>query len=200
MLSGVRQLPIPIPELHANRVALDLAHSVEQYAARLESDIIQVPLPPATNDSSSIASFDLSYAYYERLDNECNRIYNECSKRIANVTSLAKDIINLYAELGATGSGVDKMIVDFGATEPEKLGLKLDDIANLKGKKERLINEKEKRREKIEYLRQEIEELWDKLGEEPLKRKRFLAQTRGFGLKIIHEVRNIASSPSSDLH
>jgi len=200
MLSWVRQLPILIPESHTNWVVLELARSVEEYAARLESDIIKVPLPPAANDSSSIASFDLSYAYYERLDNECNRIYNEYSKRVANVTSLAKDIINLYAELGATGSGVDKMIVDFGATDPEKLGLKLDDMANLKGKKERLINEKEKRREKIGDLKQEIEELWDKLGVEPLKRKRCLAQTRGFGLKIIHEVRNIASLPFSDLH
>jgi len=177
-----------------------LAHSVEEYAAPLESGIIQVPLPPATNDSSSIASFDLSYAYYERLDNECNRIYNEYSKRVANVTSLAKDIINLYAELGATGSGVDKMIVEFGATDPEKLGLKLDDMDNLKGKKERLINEKEKRREKIEDLKQEIGELWDKLGVEPAVRKRFLAQNRGFGLKIIHEVCKIESSLFSDLH
>lgn len=200
MLFGVRQLPILIPELHTNWVVLELAHSVEEYAARLEPGIIQVPLPPATNDSSSVASFDLSYAYYERLENECSRLHNEYSKRVANVTSLAKDIINLYAELGTTGSGIDKRIVEFGATDPEKLGLKLDDLDNLKGKRERLINEKEKRGEKIEDLKQEIGELWEKLGVEPLERKRFLAQNRGFGLKIIREVRKTASSLVFDLY
>ncbi|RPA99845.1 hypothetical protein L873DRAFT_1789307 [Choiromyces venosus 120613-1] len=189
-LEALRGKQEEVKARHAERynAVRRLAHSVEEYAERLESGIIQVPLPPATNDSSSIASFDLSYAYYERLDNECNRIYNEYTKRVANVTSLAKDIINLYAELGATGSGVDKAIVEFGATEPEKLGLKLDDLDNLKSKKERLINEKEKRQEKIEDLKREIGELWDKLGVEPADRKRFLAQNRGFGLKVIREL------------
>ncbi|CAZ82035.1 unnamed protein product [Tuber melanosporum] len=175
---------------HAERynAIRELARSVEEYADRLESGITQVPLPPATNDSSSIASFDLSHAYYERLENERSRLRKEYTKRLANVTSLAKDIINLYAELGATGSGVDKTIIEFGATNPEKLGLKLDNLNDLIGKKERLVKEKEKRKEKIEDLKQEIGQLWEKLGEEPSEGKRFLAQNRGIGLKVIREL------------
>src|SRR5687768_11867355 len=99
-------------------ITLGLAHSLEQYADRLEPSIIRISLPPATNDSSSIGSFDLSYAYYERLDNECNRVYNEYTKRIASVTSLAKDIINLYAELGVPSTQIDRSIVEFGASDP----------------------------------------------------------------------------------
>ncbi|CUS15485.1 unnamed protein product [Tuber aestivum] len=188
-LEALRGKQEDVKARHAERyeAVRGLARSVEEYASRLESGIIQVPLPPATDDSTSIGAFDLSYAYYERLDSECNRIYNEYTKRVASVTSLAKDIINLYAELGATGSGVDRTIVEFGATDPEKLGLKLDDLDNLKGKKERLVNEKEKRKEKIEDLKREIGELWDKLCVEPSDSKRFLAQNRGFGLKVIRE-------------
>ena len=165
-----------------------LAHSLEQYAERLEPSVIQVPLPPVTNDSSSIASFDLSYAYYERLDNECNRVYNEYSKRVATVTSLSKDIISLYAELGVPNAQTDRSIVEFGAKDPEKLGLKLDDLQRLREKKEKLAGEMERRREKINDLKQEIEGLWEKLGVDPAERKRFLAQHRGHNMKVIRGV------------
>lgn len=126
--------------------------------------------------------------YCERLEAESNRVYQEFTRRVSTVKAIAKDIINLYAELGIPITQVDQPIIDFGTSEPERLGLKREDIEQLRGKKEKLLDEKEKRQEQVEDLKNEIEELWEKLGIEIHEQRTFLAKNRGCDLKTIREV------------
>lgn len=165
-----------------------MAQALEQYASRLESSIIQIPLPPATDDPASIVSFDLSQSYYERLEAEFNRVYQEFTRRTTTVESISKEIIALYTELGIPKSQIDKNIVELGPTQPERLGLMKDDIERLKGKREKLLGEKERRKTQVEDIKSGIAELWQKLGVGAQEQRAFLNQNRGYDLKTIHEV------------
>lgn len=167
---------------------IELAQALEQYASRLESSTIQIPLPPATNDPTSITTFDLSQTYYERLEAEFNRVYQEFTKRVAAVKSISRDIVSLYSELGIPNSQTDQSIIDFGASEPERLGLKKDDIERLRGKKEKLLDEKEKRQAQVEDLKNELGDLWEKLGIESQEQRAFMAQHNGCDSKTIRGV------------
>lgn len=169
----------------------ELSQALEQYASRLEPATLQVTLPPATNDPAAIASLDLSLSYYEKLKEEFTRVYQEFSQRAKTVQSISREIINLYNELGIPKSQIDRNVVEFGTSQPERLGLLNDDLDYLRGKKDVLLAEKEKRNAQIEDLKIEIGELWEKLGVDPQEQKTFLAQRRGYDLKTIREVRLI---------
>jgi len=106
------------------------------------------------------------------------------------VAALAKEIINLYAELGIPKAQLDRSIVEYGAAEPERLGLSKDDIDRLKSKKSKLVDERERRRSKAEGLKRDIQELWIKLGIEENEKKLFLAKHRGCDVRTIQEVRS----------
>lgn len=172
---------------HITDLDIELAHALEQYASRLEPSIIQVPLPPETNDPIS-TPFDLSQSYYKRLEGEFNRVKQVFAKRAATVKSITKDIVSLYGELGLSSSQIDQSIIDFGATEPERLGLTMDDIERLKGKKEKLLAEILKRQTQVNDLKNEIVELWEKLGVETEEQDSFLSQHRGCDPRTIHGV------------
>lgn len=177
----------------------ELVHALETYASRLEPSIVQIPLPPSTNDSATIASFDLSQAYYDRLENEFNRVYEEYTRRASAVESVAKDIINLYAELGIPSAQIDKKITEYGASEPDRLGLAKDDIDRLKLKRTKLVDERDRRRAKAEEYKREIQELWAKLGVDESDKKLFLAQHRGSDMRTIQEVSPPAIRPPPGL-
>lgn len=188
-------LPLIVRRLFRANVRFDitniyseLAQALEKYASQLETSILQITLPPTANDPSPHASLDLSQSYYERLEAEFDRVYQEFTRRVSTVKAIAKDIINLYSELGTQNSQIDQSIIDFGAAEPERLGLKREDIEQLRGKKEMLLDEKDKRQEQIEDLKNEIEELWEKLGIEIHEQRTFLAEHRGCDLKTIRGV------------
>lgn len=149
---------------------------------------MQIALPPITNDSSALADFDLSHNYYEQLEEEFNRVYQEFTRRLSTVEALAKEIINLYAELGIPATQIDRQITEYGATEPQRLGLTKDDIERLKGKKAKLMDERERRRSHAEKVKREIGELWTKLDVEEAEKKMFLAQNRGCDMRTIQEV------------
>jgi len=71
---------------------------------------------------------------------------------------------------------------------PEQLGLHESDISRLQAKRDKLVDEKRNRERKVKELKTTIEGLWDRLGVEELDRKRFLAGTRGCGLRVINEL------------
>jgi protein regulator of cytokinesis 1 len=150
---------------------------------------VQIELPPITNDPATVTSYDLSYDYYERLEQEFNRVYQEFTRRRSTVSSLAKEIITLYAELGVPSAQSDRSIVEYGATEPERLGLTKGDIEQLKSKKAKLMDEKDRRLFKAEELKREINELWTKLCVDEDDKKLFLAQHRGCDMRTIESVR-----------
>lgn len=165
-----------------------MTQELERYALQLEPLTVQITLSPTTNDNSSSASLDLSQSYYELLEAEFDRVYQEFTRRVSTVKAIAKDIVALYTELGVQNSQVDQSIIDFGASEPERLGLKREDIEKLRGKKEKLLDEKERRQEQVEDLKNEIEELWEKLGIEIYEQRTFLAGHRGCSLETVRGV------------
>lgn len=70
---------------------------------------------------------------------------------------------------------------------PEQLGLREHDLGNLKGKRDKLLEEKKGRERKIKELRAAVEALWERFGVENADRQVFLAANRGCGLRTINE-------------
>ncbi|KAF1352887.1 hypothetical protein EJ07DRAFT_135332 [Lizonia empirigonia] len=164
-----------------------LAEALESYASHLESDFVTIKLPPTAPDAVVSPSFDISSAYVSKLDNEFTRVYEEYAKRLNTVQVLCQDIIQLWAELGTPQAQTDSTIVQCYRDAPEQLGLHKEDLAELKAKKDRLIEEKRGRERRVAQLRATIEELWERLSVEPNERKHFLASNRGCGLRTINE-------------
>ena len=132
-------------------------------------------------------NFDLSPSYVTSLDNEFTRVYEEYAKRIEFVRATAEEIVNLWADLGIPQAQTDGSIIKHCRESPEQLGLHESDIGRLQSKKDKLLEEKRSRERKVKELKTMVESLWDRLGVEELDRKRFLAGTRGCGLRVINE-------------
>lgn len=144
-----------------------------------------IPLPPT--DGSCPPTFDLSPSYVTALDNEFTKVYDEYERRITLVTSVSEEIIKLWAELGTPQVQTDSTIVEYYREAPEQLGLHDTDLAALKKKRDRLVDEKRGREKKLNDLRKTVEAFWDKLGIDDSERKAFLKSNRGCGLRQINE-------------
>ncbi|KMU92744.1 hypothetical protein CIHG_10539 [Coccidioides immitis H538.4] len=94
---------------------------------------------------------------------------------------------SLWAELGTPQAQTDPAIVEHHRDSPEQLGLHESDLASLRTKRDKLLNEKKAREGKIKELRTAVEALWGRLGVEESDRKGFLAANRGCGLRTINE-------------
>lgn len=103
------------------------------------------------------------------------------------VSALCDEIIHLWAELGTPQAQTDSSIMKYAHEAPEQLGLHQDDLARLRQRKDRLIEEKRGRERRLKDLRATIEDLWERLGVEEHERKGFLASNRGCGLRTINE-------------
>jgi protein regulator of cytokinesis 1 len=132
-------------------------------------------------------SFDLSASYVNALDKEFTKVYEEYTRRTTLVQTICEEIIKLWAELGTPQAQTDSAIVQNYRDAPEQLGLHESDLASLKSKREKLIEEKKARERKIKDLKSSIESLWDRLGVEEADRKGFLSSNRGCGLRQINE-------------
>ncbi|KAF2995698.1 hypothetical protein E8E13_003518 [Curvularia kusanoi] len=164
-----------------------LAEALESYASHLEPDFIKIQLPPTDPDATIPPTFDVSSSYVTKLDNEFSRIYEEYTKRLGQVQVLCQEIIQLWAELGTPQAQTDAAIVKHHRDTPEQLGLHMEDLAELKTKRERLTEEKRNRERRIAQLRATIEDLWERLSVDPNEQKHFLASNRGCGLRTINE-------------
>ena len=162
-------------------------HALESYSSHLEPSFVRIILPPTLNESSLPPTFDLSPSYLTSLDNEFSRVYEEYTRRVSSVKTLAEDIVNLWAELGTPQAQTEGSIVKYYRDAPEQLGLHEDDIQRLQAKRDRLIEEKRGREQKLKELKGTIESLWDRLGVEEADRKRFVAGNRGCGLRAVNE-------------
>lgn len=164
----------------------ELAEALESYASHLESDFVKVKLPPTEPDATITPTFDVSDGYVTKLDREFTRVYEEYTKRLSQVQLLCQEIIQLWAELGTPQAQTDSSIVKYHRDAPEQLGLHMEDLAELKAKKERLIEEKHGRERRIAQLRSTIEELWERLSVDASEQKHFFASNRGCGLRTIN--------------
>ena len=144
-------------------------------------------LPPTSKNASIPPTFDLSPSYVTSLDHEFTRVYEEYTRRIATVKATSEEVVNLWAELGTPQAQTDSSIVKNYRESPEQLGLHQKDITRLQSRRDKLHEEKRGRERKLKEMRTTMEGLWDRLGIEDMDRKRFLAGTRGCGLRVINE-------------
>ena len=165
----------------------ELVQALESYSSHLESSFIKVTLPPTSENARVSPTFDLSPSYFTALDNEFTRVYDEYNRRLATVKATAEEIVNLWAELGTPQAQTEGSIIKYHREAPEQLGLHQQDIQNLQARRDRLLEEKRARERKLKELKAHVEGLWDRLSVEASDRKRFLAQNRGCGLRVINE-------------
>ncbi|KAI9820980.1 MAG: hypothetical protein M1832_003452 [Thelocarpon impressellum] len=178
-----------IAKLHKERYeqVRKLVQALESYSSHLESNFVRIALPPTTSHASVPPTFDLSPSYLEALDNEFTRVYEEYTRRIATVKAVSEDIIKLWAELGTPQAQTDSAIVKYYRDVPEQLGLHEDDLARLRERREKLVEEKRGRERRLKELKSTVEGLWDRLGIEEPHRRQFLASNRGCGVRVINE-------------
>ena len=153
----------------------------------MESSLVQIPLPPTGSNGSVPPTFNLSPSYVSALDNEFTRIYEEYTRRVSTVRALSEDIIKLWAELGTPQAQTDSAIVKYYRDSPEQLGLHAEDLSRLRGKRDKLVEEKRARERHLKELKEAVEGLWERLGVEMPDRKGFLNGNRGCGLRAINE-------------
>ncbi|KAN0069300.1 Microtubule associated protein (MAP65/ASE1 family) domain containing protein [Elaphomyces granulatus] len=164
-----------------------LVEALESYSSHLDPSFVTIALPPTSPGVSVPPTFDLSPSYVTALDNEFTKVYQEYNRRISLVRVMSEEIIKLWAELGTPQAQTDSFIVKYYKEAPEQLGLHEPDLANLKGKREKLLDEKKNRERRLKELKTAVESLWERLGIEERDRKAFLAANRGCGLRTINE-------------
>ena len=161
--------------------------ALESYSSHLDSSFVTIALPPTSPGLSVPPTFDLSPSYVTALDNEFTKVYEEYNRRISLVRVMSEEIIKLWAELGTPQAQTDSFIVKYYREAPEQLGLHESDLANLKGKREKLLDEKKNRERRLKELKTAVESLWERLGVDERDQKAFLAANRGCGLRTINE-------------
>ncbi|KAI1854552.1 hypothetical protein JX265_007577 [Neoarthrinium moseri] len=178
-----------VTRLHRERFeqVKKLVQALESYSSHLEPSFVRIALPPTGPNQSLPPTFDLSPSYVDKLDDEFTRVYEEYTRRIATVKALSENIIQLWAELGTPQAQTDAGIVKYYRDSPEQLGLHAEDIARLRGKRDKLADEKKNREKRLKDLKQAVEGLWEKLGIEESERKAFLNGNRGCGVRQINE-------------
>jgi Ase1/PRC1/MAP65 family protein len=165
----------------------ELAMAIDSYSSHLEPSFMKIELPPLANNAAVPTTFDLSHTYFTALDSEFTRVYEEYQRRLAMVQQLASEVINLWAELGTPQAQTDTRIVELWREAPEQLGLHADDVNQLKGKRDRLVEEKKGREKRLRDMGAQIEGLWERLGIAEEEQKIFLAKNRGCGMRVLNE-------------
>ncbi|KAL2169758.1 hypothetical protein VTG60DRAFT_5654 [Thermothelomyces hinnuleus] len=188
-LQVLKEKHTQVSRLHRERYeqVKKLAQALESYSLHLEPTFVELELPPTGPNQSIPPSFDLSPAYVDKLDAEFTRVYEEYTRRVATVKAVAENIIQLWAELGTPQAQTDGAIVKYYRDAPEQLGLHEEDIARLRSKRDKLLEEKKNREKRLKDLRSAVEVLWEKLGVEEKDRKAFLNSNRGCGIRQINE-------------
>lgn len=166
---------------------LELVEALESYSSHLERSFIKIALPPIAPGTTVPPTFDLSPSYITALDNEFTRVYEEYNGRVHMVKSIGEEMIKLWAELGTPQAQTDSSIVKYYKDAPEQLGLHDTDMAKLKGKRDKLVEEKKSRERRLKELKLAVESLWERLGVEECDKKAFIAANRGCGLRTINE-------------
>ncbi|KAJ5102106.1 hypothetical protein NUU61_004328 [Penicillium alfredii] len=189
-ITFLREKSDAMSKLHRERFeqVKKLVDALESYSSHLEASFLSIELPPTAPGASIPPSFDLSPTYVTALDAEFTRVYEEYHRRASYVQTTCEEIIKMWAELGTPQVQTDSTIVKFYRESPEQLGLHETDLANLTGKRDKLIDEKKGRERKIKDLRAAVESLWERFGVEESDRKAFLAANRGCGLRTINEL------------
>ncbi|KAI5294760.1 hypothetical protein KEM52_003261 [Ascosphaera acerosa] len=188
-IDDLQQRLAAVSELHQQRFeeVKKLVQALESYSSHLEPTFVTIPLPPTAEGAECPPDFDLSANYVAALDAEFARVYEEYNERLSTAAVVGEDIVNLWAELGIPQEQTEATIVKYYRDSPEQLGLHESDIRALRDKREVLVAEKQGREKRLAGLKDEVRELWEKLGVEERDQRAFDAANRGLGLRVIHE-------------
>ncbi|KAK0732730.1 microtubule associated protein-domain-containing protein [Apiosordaria backusii] len=188
-LQVLKEKQTQISRLHRERFeqVKKLVQALESYSSHLEPTFVKIELPPTAPNQSVPPTFDLSPKYVDKLDAEFTRVYEEYMHRVESVKSLGENIIQLWAELGTPQAQTDNAIVKYYRDAPEQLGLHQEDLARLKFKRDKLLDEKKNRERRLRDLRDTVEGLWERLEVDEADRKAFLNSNRGCGIRQINE-------------
>ncbi|KAJ9660746.1 Microtubule bundling protein [Coniosporium apollinis] len=189
-LQALREKHNTVAKLHRERYeqVRKLVQALESYASHLESSFVRIKLPPAASPNGSVSpTFDLSPTYVSSLDAEFTRVYEEYVRRVDAVKAVGEEMVTLWAELGTPQAQTDGAVVKYAREAPEQLGLRQEDLARLRARRDKLVEEKRGRERRLRELRGLIEGLWERLGVEEQERRGFLAKNRGCGLRTINE-------------
>ncbi len=189
-LQTLREKHNTVAKLHRERYeqVRKLVQALESYASHLESSFVRIKLPPAASPNGSVSStFDLSPTYVASLDSEFTRVYEEYVRRVDAVKAVGEEMVTLWAELGTPQAQTDAAVVKYAREAPEQLGLRQEDLARLRARRDKLVEEKRGRERRLRELRGLIEGLWERLGVEEQERRGFLVKNRGCGLRTINE-------------
>ena len=114
-------------------------------------------------------------------------MYEEYTGRVDSIKVLSQEIVNLWAELGTPQAQTDTLIVKYYREAPEQLGLHKVDLSRLQNRRDKLVEDKRGRERRLKELKNAVEQLWNRLDIQEQDRKRFLAGSRGCGLRAINE-------------
>jgi Ase1/PRC1/MAP65 family protein len=187
-------------------IGQELHDTLAIYTPHLEESFLNIPL---VDPSSQVV--DVTASYVSTLTAELSRCTEEYKARLEQCQRTANEIVNLWAQLGPEASGssisssissislhhfdpqsdLDRLILDYHNTAPEKIGLQQENLNKLAAKRDELLEEKQKRQAKIAELRQAIEPMWQKLGKEKKDCETFLRRNRGCSEKVIASVNTI---------
>ncbi|RKF53333.1 Anaphase spindle elongation protein 1 [Erysiphe neolycopersici] len=186
-LKELKKKHLQISKLHKERFeeVKKLVQSLVSYSSYLEPSFVKITLPPTSPSASIPPTFDLSPKYIISLEKEFDRVFKEFNQRASTVKSLSESIILLWAELGTPQAQTDRKIVEHYRDSPEKLGLHEVDIAQLRLKLDKLIDERRKREKKLQDFSEQVESLWNKLRIDDEYRRSFLNSNRGCGTRQI---------------
>lgn len=142
--------------------------------------ILQGLEPPENKDD-----LDLTNSYLYRLEAEIQRWKNERKERMAQASMMAAQIVSLWADLGTSQDQIDPNLMANYKSNPELLGTKVNDMERLKTLVQDLLEEKEKRTNRINALSKTISVLWGKLSEEDAYIDDFERMNRGLSLDVL---------------
>ena len=150
----------------------------------MEAGLVRIALPSLSAPSPT---FKMGNLYIQALDQEFSRVYEEFTRRMASVQSLNSEIVQLWAELGTPNAQTDQTIVDNCRGSTENINVRENDLTRLRDIKQKLINEKKAREDRVAELKMQVQHLWERLGQDGAEQKAFYGSHRGYSLRVIQE-------------
>lgn len=151
----------------------------------MEEGFVRFQLP---NVSTPNFNIKITAGAIQKLEAEFSRVYEEYTRRIATVKSLASEIVNLWAELGTPTHQLDRRVVEMCRDGCKTFDIRADSITTLRSKKQKLNDEKVLREKKITDMHQQLQPLWEKFKKDDNEEQRFLSQNRGISLDVMANV------------
>jgi protein regulator of cytokinesis 1 len=161
--------------------ASELLKQLSEVGEKVDGITISQGLEPPENEDD----LDLTNSYLNRLEIEIQRWRNERKDRMSQASMMAAQIVSLWADLGTPQDQIDPNLMANYRTNPELLGTKVNDMERLKTLLQDLIDEKEKRTNRINALSKTISVLWGKLSEEDTYIDDFERMNRGLSLDVL---------------